>query len=545
MCEDIIDPRAFAGEAPTQSDKAYGLKCRSSQAKGLRAIGIATLVGSALFGSEPPNILFIYTDDQSTRTVSAYENAYNWVDTPRIDRLAEEGVRFTRANIGSWCMASRASILTGLQQHAVESMRMTGPNPMNVYDPELCQFWPSRFREQGYYTAQIGKWHTGVDSGYGRDWDHQIVWNRPKYPENAPYYYYDQLIEVDGGEPTLMEGYTTDLYTDWAVEFIEGASRGIEKPWFLWLCYGAVHAPFTPAERHLDDYAAVDEPRIRDVYPPREGKPAYARDMAFWEEGEDGQPVEKARLGKVPVGMQDLPGRPLKDWIRQYQQGVLAIDEGVGRLLDALRETGQYEDTLIVFTSDQGFAWGQHGMKSKVAPYHATIAAPLIVRVPDSLAEGNRSRGTVVTEPVTAVDLPVTFFSIAGRSLPWEMHGHDLTPLLRDPGAMWGKPSLLTHTAKQYGSDTNTIPPKSDPRLYHGPGIPWYVLMSQGRYKYIRTLVEGEPEELYDTISDPEELRNLAFDPGYRELLKAYRSTAISELKRTEAGFADSMPRVD
>ena len=113
--------------------------------------------------SDRPNILFIYTDDQSTRTVSSYEDAYHWVNTPNIDRLAEEGIRFTRANIGSWCMASRASILTGLQQHKIESLRMTGPNPMNTYDPELCQFWPKSFREQGYYTVQIGKWHTGVD----------------------------------------------------------------------------------------------------------------------------------------------------------------------------------------------------------------------------------------------------------------------------------------------------------------------------------------------------------------------------------------------
>lgn len=517
----------------------------ASKAKALQLLAVLWgLMGLTALAADKPNILFIYTDDQSTRTVSAYEDAYHWVNTPNIDRLADEGVRFRQANIGSWCMASRASILTGLQQHSVESMRMTGPNPMNVYDPKLCQFWPKSFREQGYYTAQIGKWHTGVDSGYGRDWDHQIVWNRPKYPENAPYYYYNQLIEFDGSDPVLMEGYTTDLYTDWAVDFIKGAKRDPQKPWYLWLCYGAVHAPFTPAERHLDEYTDVAEPEIRDVFPPREGKPTYARDMQFWEPGDDGLPVEKARSGKVPVGMQDLPGRPLKDWIRQYQLGVLAIDEGVGRLLEALEETGQYDNTLIVFTSDQGFAWGQHGMKSKVAPYYATIAAPLVFRLPESMAKANRSRGTVVTEPVTAVDLPVTFFSMAGLKMPWEMHGYDLTPLLKNPEADWDKPSLLTHTAKQYGSDTDEIPETGGPNLYHGPGIPWYVLLGQGRYKYVRTLVEGEPEELYDMVSDPEELRNLAMDPNYRKLLQAYRKTAIKELKRTGAGFANKMPSV-
>ena len=494
--------------------------------------------------SDRPNILFIYTDDQSTRTVSSYEDAYHWVNTPNIDRLAEEGIRFTRANIGSWCMASRASILTGLQQHKIESLRMTGPNPMNTYDPELCQFWPKSFREQGYYTVQIGKWHTGVDSGYGRDWDHQIVWNRPKYPDNAPYYYYNQLIEFDGGEPVEVPEYTTDKYTEWALDFIRGKGADSEKPWFLWLCYGAVHGPFTPATRHLDDYADATTPKIPDVYPPREGKPEYASNMEFWVEGTNGEAVEKGREGAVPVGMQDVPGRTLKDWVRQYQQGVLAIDEGVGELLLALEESGQYENTIIIFTSDQGFAWGQHGMKSKVAPYFASIAAPLIFKLPEATSIGGLSRGTVVTEPVTAVDIPVTLFSLTETKSPWPMHGYDLTPLLKDPDADWDKPSLLVHTAKQFGTDTDVIPAIDDPKLYHGPGIPWYVLLSQGRYKYIRTLIEGETEELYDLVSDPQELKNLAPIPNYSDLLQNYRKTAVSELKRTGAGFVGNLPRV-
>jgi len=124
------------------------------------------------------------------------------------------------------------------------------------------------------------------------------------------------------------------------------------------------------------------------------------------------------------------------------------------------------------------------------------------------------------------------------------MHGYDLTPLLQDPDADWDKPSLLVHTAKQYGSDTDVIPGIDDPKLYHGPGIPWYVLLSQGRYKYIRTLIEGETEELYDLVSDPQELINLAPSPNYSDLLQSYRKTAVSELKRTGAGFVGNLPSV-
>ena len=148
--------------------------------------------------AQQPNILFIYTDDQSTRTVGCYEDAFDFVKTPNIDALAKSGVRFARAYIGSWCMPSRATMLTGHHQHGVESMRMEGEYPGSAYDPKLSPFWPAMFRQHGYVTAQIGKWHTGVDGGYGRDWDYQIIWNRPKYVKNSPNYYHDQLTEFNG-----------------------------------------------------------------------------------------------------------------------------------------------------------------------------------------------------------------------------------------------------------------------------------------------------------------------------------------------------------
>lgn len=489
-----------------------------------------------------PNILFIYTDDQSSRTVSCYPEAYDWVSTPTIDSLAQAGVRFSHAYIGSWCMPSRATMLTGHHQHGIESMRMEGTYPGSAYEPELCPFWPKVFRENGYCTAQIGKWHTGVDTGYGRDWDVQLVWNRPLYPENAPNYYHDQLINFNGNPAKMVKGYTTDNYTDWAVEFINGDGRDEEKPWFLWLCYGAVHGPFTPAERHLDDYEKIDVPTPKDIFPPRPGKPEYVRKMQFWEPGKDGTPVERRIREKAPVGMKDFPGRPLRDWVRQYNQGVLAIDEGVARLLLALKETGQDDNTLIVFSSDQGFAWGQHGFKTKIAPYKATIGAPLIIRPPAAVAK--KRAGTVVDEPVSGVDIPPTLFAQAGLKLPWEMHGHDLGPLLVDQGATWHHPAMVVHTARSYGSKTDKIPGKDHPELYHGPDVPWYVMLAQGRYKYVRTLIEGEVEELYDIKLDADELDNLALKQEYWGLLKKYRAAALAELERTDAELRNDLPRV-
>ena len=508
---------------------------------------IATLLFSPVAGAtataeERPNILFIYTDDQSSRTVSCYDEAFPWVKTPNIDGLASAGVRFAHAYIGSWCMPSRATLLTGHHQHGIESMRMEGQYPGSAYDPERCPFWPKVFRDNGYTTAQIGKWHTGVDAGFGRDWDYQIVWNRPRHPKNSPNYYDKQLISKNGGEPVMTEGYTTDNYTDWAVDYIKGEGRDGDKPWYLWLCYGAVHGPFTPADRHLDEYAGLEIPIPKDVYPPRPGKPKYIREMEFWKKGPKGEPVERKVRDLGPVGMKDIPGRPLKDWIRQYHQGVLAIDEGVGRLLRALKDSGQDENTFVVFTSDQGFAWGQKGFKSKVAPYRATVAAPLIVRPPAKAAPA--SAGRVIAEPVTGADLVPTFFSQAGIDLPWEMHGHDLSPLLGPAPVKWPYPAMLVHTGKVYGSATEKIPGDDDPALYHGPGIPWYVMLSEGRFKYIRNLVEGETEELYDIVADPDELTNLAAEPDHRTRLEDFRQKTIAELRRTGAGMAEHLPAV-
>jgi arylsulfatase A-like enzyme len=228
--------------------------------------------------------------------------------------------------------------------------------------------------------------------------------------------------------------------------------------------------------------------------------------------------------------------RTLTSWVQQYHQAVKAIDEGVARLMTTLEETGQLENTLVIFTSDQGFAWGQHGFRHKVAAYDANIRSPLIVSMP-----GRVSQGRVCPSPVGGVDLVPTIFSFAGIEHPWEMHGHDLSPLLKDPQAEWSHPVLLAATGRKYGSDTDVLPSGDD--IFHGP-IPWYVMLRKGQYKYVRPLIKGELEELYDLKSDPEELKNLATHADSSETLGDFRSAAIAELKRTGAEFAERMPPV-
>lgn len=488
-----------------------------------------------------PNILFIYTDDQSYRTVSCYPGAYPFAKTPNIDKLAKLGIRFEAAYNGSWCAPSRASILTGRHPFGVQSMTFKGQYPSSSYDPVQCRYWPSVFRRLGYFTGQIGKWHTGTDAGFGRDWDYQAVWNRPAHPANAPNYYKTQLISFNDGKPKEVPGYSTDNYTDWAVDFIKGKNRDKEKPWFLWLCYGATHGPFTPAERHKNAYANIKVDVPKDLFGPRDGKPAYVQKMDVWAKNKNGEPVYKGK-----GDYQDKQGMTLTAGVRQYNQCAMAIDEGIARLLQALEESGQLENTLIVFTSDQGYAWGFHGFRHKLGPYDDTIRSPLIFAMPGTIPQGK-----TCPVPVSGVDFAPTFFKFAGfDELPWKMHGRDLTPLLKDPNPLlsplgkggmggWPHPMLITHTGRSFGKDTDD-PSKMD--LLET--VPWWVATRDGKMKYIRTLVENEIEELYDLSSDPDELTNLALRAEHRATLERMRALTIAELRRCDAGFVDRMPRV-
>jgi arylsulfatase A-like enzyme len=233
--------------------------------------------------------------------------------------------------------------------------------------------------------------------------------------------------------------------------------------------------------------------------------------------------------------------------VRQYHQGVLALDEGIKRVLLALEKSGQRENTLIIFTSDQGLAWGQHGFRGeKLAAYDANIRSPLIISQP-----GRIPAGVVVDTPVGGVDLVPTIFRFAGIDLPWKMHGNDLTPLLENPKADWPHRVLLTATGEKFGSDTDVIPAGKETPTADNPSsrgvfhsdVPWYVMLRQGRYKYVRPLIK-DLEELYDMKKDPDELDNLAVKPEFADTLKRYRAAAIDELRRADAGFVDRMPPV-
>lgn len=487
------------------------------------------------FSNDRPNILFIFADDQNYKTLSCVPESPEWVQTPNIDSLARSGIRFERAYFGAWCMPSRASFLTGRLQHGVQSMRMEGTYPRSVYDPEQCRFWPSELRKHGYHTAQIGKWHTGVDTGYGRDWDHQIVWNRPGHPENAGKYFYDQIVTFNGVD-RLVEGYSTDNYTDWAIDYIGGKTRDPNKPWYLWLCYGAVHGPTTPADRHEGVLAGSMSEVPSDIFGPWPDKPKFLNDIQSWQPDARGQPVRRTKKVDASNFDTNTAGQSYQEWVQQTNECAMAIDEGVGRLIDALRDSGQLNNTIIIYTADQGFALGEHGMNNKVAAYDAAVASPFIIS-----HRGHINANQVCKHPINAPDVVEFLCDTVELDLPWRTDGRDIRRIMREPETTnWDQPMLMTHTGRKYGSDTNQMP--DDEAMYEVGKIPWYVLLRDGKYKYIRTMVEGEIEEIYDLENDPEELENLATKNEYQSLLRKLRALAITELEKTDAKFTSQLP---
>ena len=463
-----------------------------------------------------PNILYIFTDDQSRRSVGAYEQAHDWVETPNIDSLATSGMRFTTCYTGASCQMSRAMMMTGLLQHAIQGFD-TSRYPACDYDPELQPFWPAGFRKNGYTTAAIGKWHLGEDVGQGRDWDYSVLWDRcgPKWNRSA--YYEKTLVRYNGGERVPLNGYSTDRYTDIAVNYIRNAATN-DKPWFLWLCYGGVHAPYTEADRHQQRYDDAPIAKVPiDIFGPRPTKPKHLVNYTRWTKDAHG----------APIGFDAR--------VKKYNRAVAALDEGVGRLVEALKKSGQLTNTLIVYTSDQGFAWGQHGCREKWMAYDANIAAPLIFSWPEKIAPRQ-----VCEEPVSGVDIVSTFHSIAGVRPVTALHGRDLAPLLHDPTQTLEEPLLLTHTARVYGEKfLNDIKAGT----FVGQGVkPAYMMMREGRYKYIRHMQVDTLEEVYDLEQDPLELSNLAIDPKSASLLRRLRGKAVDEVRKKNGEFVDWLP---
>ena len=472
------------------------------------ALLVSTLVFTNLNAAENrPNVLLIFTDDQSDRTVSCYPNAHSWVNTPNIDKLAREGVRFNSIYMAPFCVPARITLMTGNYPHSAR-----GSFEQELKGDELREeirqhpFWPQRLRKSGYHTGMIGKWHI-----YSRlpavrtDWDYAAYWHKKMV--NA--YYYGQKISINGAKPVDLNGYSVDRHTDLAIEYIDARAKA-DRPWYLWLCYSSPHSPQTPAKRHQGKLANEnDVPIPASFKTPRVGKPNYVRNK--------------------PTPKEDS----VQSLVRRYHECIMSIDENVGRLTDALRKSGQLENTVVIFTSDQGLAMGHHGhVKKKNAPYDATLHSPLIFRYPKQFPAG-----AVCDEPVCGPDLVQTMHELCGIKPRKTMDGESLVPLLKRPGSELKRDvMLMTNTRTSFAEKIPAGVKRRNREAIELNEMPMWTMIRHEQFKYATYMGSGF-EEVYDLENDPDELKNLAVTEDYAGLLSKLRRKAARALADTQSGF--------
>jgi N-acetylglucosamine-6-sulfatase len=333
--------------------------------------------------------------------------------------------------------------------------------------------FPAILKENRYATAYIGKWHMGNDSTPRPGFDRWVSFKG----QGA---YVDPLLNIDGKESTAT-GYMTDLLTKHAVDFVRTERF---RPFVLCLAHKAVHGPFTPAERHMNLYADATftpPPNVMKMAESRAQKPLLP------------QPANRPGPPMVTDGKAEAKTFP--NMINQLRC-LAAIDEGVGELLKALEETKQLENTVFVFTSDNGFFWREHGLGDKRWAYDESVRDPLLIRYPKLIKPGTR-----VEQLAVNIDLAPTFLDLAGVPIPATMQGRSLKPLLAGEKTAWRTSILM-----EYFRDGQFAIP------------PWQAVRTD-LWKYIHYPESEKHDELYDLQADPYEMRNVIQEAAARERL--------------------------
>jgi arylsulfatase A-like enzyme len=449
---------------------------------GLVILSLFTCSGWA---ADKPNIVFVLVDDLRLGTMSCEGHPFS--KTPNLDRLAREGAMFRNAYVTTpLCSPSRGSFLTGQYAHRHQVIDNAD---FQKRSHELVTF-PMLLRGAGYETAYVGKWHMGNHDEPKPGYDHWVSFKGQGVYENP-------MINVNG-KAQKIEGYMTDILSDHAVEFLK---REHQKPFVLCVGHKAVHGPFTPAPRHKNLYAGEPLPKappsLNDAL---EGKPAVRQMRESQAKG--GRPADTDQIVK-----RDLPTGLILAQLRSLK----SIDEGIGKMLAALEETKQLDNTLFIFTSDNGYFWGEHGLGDKRWAYEESVRIPLLMRFPKMIKAGSQPK-----EMTLNVDIAPTLLELGGANIPDSMQGRSLVPVLKGNTRNWREAVFLEYFVdRQY------------------PRFPKWQAVSSGDWKYIHyPEVEGM-DELYDLESDPHELENL---------VDSKKRTVQSRLRKLRAELSASAP---
>ncbi|NGM62850.1 sulfatase [Sphingobacterium sp. SGG-5] len=526
------------------------------------AAGVSSCTQQKATDGKKPNIIFIMTDDHTTQALSAYDKRF--IETPNLDRLADEGIKFNNCFVtNAVCGPSRAVILTGKYSH------INGLTDNHTVFDSTQTIYPQLLKEAGYQTAMIGKWHLG-STPVGFDY-YSIL------PNQGEYY---QPVFIENGKEVQEKGYVTDVVTDKAIGFLDERDR--EKPFLLIYQQKAPHRNWLPAQRHLgmfDDTVFEEPSNLLDDYAHR-GRAAKEQLMAIskdmwnaWDlklmSSEDLEAMAKKPITKIADAKDDdftqandksldqqrffqvfnrmtseekaawtkvynkrvaeykrlnLKGDDLVRWkyqqyMKDYLACVVAVDENVGRLLDYLEKEGELDNTIIVYTSDQGFFLGEHGYFDKRMMYEESLRTPLLIRYPKGIKKGLVSDALAMN-----VDFAPTLLDYAGVTIPKDMQGVSLKPVIDNEG--------------------KALPDWRDAVYYHYYEYPsWHMVkrhygIRTDRYKLIHFYNDIDEWELYDLKKDPKEMRNVYGEADYAEVVQLMHT----QLKALQQQYGDTNP---
>ena len=417
------------------------------------------------------------------------DRAPAWLETPALDRMARGGAHIRKAFVTtSLCSPSRASILTGQYAHRHGVVDNTSPIPTGT------TFFPELLQRAGYRTAYVGKWHMGEDDDRPRPgFDRWVSFRGQGVYENP-------VLNVDGAR-VERRGYTTDILTDYAIEWLQQRQQTRDtRPFFLVLSSKAVHAEFVPAPRHKGRYATKPIP--------------YPATMANTEANYRGKPdwVRAQRNSWHGVDYMYHGQMRFDDFYRRYAETLLALDESVGRVLDYLDSSGLARSTLVLYMGDNGFLLGEHGLIDKRHAYEESMRIPMLAYAPGWIRPG-----TIVTEMVRNIDIAPTVLELAGLRSPQPMDGRSVVTALTG-GKLAGTGELLYEYYWEYAF----------------PHTPTTLALRGDRFKYILYHGVWDKNELYDLVADPEERVNLIADSAYRDTVLAMHDRLWTRLRDTD-----------
>jgi arylsulfatase A-like enzyme len=478
-------------------------------------VGFSLLLSPHAFSKDKrPNILYIMADDHAVEAIGAYStHLKGYVDTPNIDALAEQGALFSNVHaVNALCAPSRATIITGLYSHThgVYTLREKLDTTVHKSVAEVLQ-------NDGYQTAVIGKWHVPGNNLHGFDY-YAIT--------HAQGSYQNPTLSTSNNKKVKLSGYVSDAYTDHQIDWLD--KRDKNKPFFLMAHHKAVHGPWEYPKRHEDLYKGISIPEPATLFDDYKGrvdggvnstqsrihKPGSVGSLSLWLSTN-----KKGKKGVWPTGqLKKLEGKTDKEitkityqkYMKDYLRAVKGVDDNVGRLVSYLKAEKILENTIVIYTSDQGMYLGEHGFFDKRLGLNPAVQMPFVVRYPKSI-----KAGTVVDEIVNNVDFAETLISMAGAKIPKEMQGYSFWDLAQGKHTQWQRQQSVytwysNSVAKHYGIINK------DYRLL----------------KYFNRQGEMLGVDLYDRHKDKAEVNNLANNPEYAQVLAQLESNLGEETKK-------------